>query len=113
MKIGIICPSEIALRRFMPALQQCNEFEFAGLGVFTKEERFGDKSIDDESFNALHQKEIEKAQVFIDQYGGKIFDGYETIATSSDIDALYVPLPPALPSQPKVAALWCSRSRDE
>lgn len=96
MKIGIICPSEIALRRFMPALQQCVDFEFAGLGVFTKEERFGDKSIDDETFRSIHQQELDKAQVFIDQYGGKIFDGYEAIATSSEIDALYVPLPPAL-----------------
>lgn len=96
MRIGIICPSEIALRRFMPALQQCDEFKFIGLGVFTKEERFGDESINDELFNVIHQQEIEKAQVFIDQYGGKIFDGYENIATSTDIDALYIPLPPAL-----------------
>lgn len=96
MKIGIICPSEIALRRFMPALQQCDVFEFAGLGVFTKEERFGDKNINGEIFEAIYQQEIDKAQVFINQYGGKIYEGYGSIATSPDIDALYVPLPPAL-----------------
>ncbi|MBE5907626.1 MAG: Gfo/Idh/MocA family oxidoreductase [Lachnospiraceae bacterium] len=96
MKIGIICPSEIALRRFMPALQQCDEFEFAGLGIFTIEERFGGENIDSETFEIIRQQEIDKAQVFINQYGGKIYDGYGTIATSPDIEALYVPLPPAL-----------------
>lgn len=96
MRIGIICPSEIALRRFMPALQQCDEFEFEGLGVFTKEERFGDQNIDDETFEVIHQQEIDKARVFINQYCGQIYDGYGTIVTSPDIDALYVPLPPAL-----------------
>jgi len=40
--------------------------------------------------------EKEKAQAFINQYGGRIFDGYEDIATSPEIDALYIPLPPAL-----------------
>ncbi len=96
MKIGIICPSEIALRRFMPALQKCADFEFAGLSVFTKEERFGDNDIDEETFGSIRQMEIAKAYDFINQYGGKLYDGYEAIATSPDIDALYVPLPPAL-----------------
>lgn len=96
MKLGIICPSEIAIRRFMPALQKCDGMEFAGIGVNTKEERFGTKPISDEMFQASLQSEREKAKVFIDQYGGKLFNGYEEIATSSDIDALYIPLPPSL-----------------
>ena len=106
MKIGIICPSEIALRRFMPALQQCKELEFAGLGVFTKEERFGDKDTGDETFEVIHQKEIDKAKIFIDQYGGKIFaigqisgkpevnddkqDSYFKSRVSCDIDSLFL-----------------------
>lgn len=109
MKIGIICPSEIALRRFMPALQQCDEFEFLGLGVFTKEERFGERNVDDETFRMIHQQEIDKAQVFIDQYGGMIFDGYETITTSPNIDALYIPLPPALHFKWAELALECGK----
>lgn len=96
MRLGIICPSEIAIRRFMPALQQCEDLEFAGIGVYTKEERFGSKEISDEAFWAELGKEKEKAQVFIDQYGGKLYNGYAKIATSPDIDALYVPLPPSL-----------------
>jgi predicted dehydrogenase len=96
MRIGIICPSEIALRRFMPALQKCDNLTFAGIGVFTKEESFGSEGIDDATFTNLQNREKQKAQVFIDQYGGKIFEGYATIASSPEIDALYIPLPPAL-----------------
>lgn len=96
MKLGIICPSEIAIRRFMPALQQCEGLEFAGIGVYTKEERFGSNPISDEEFKLAIGKEKEKAQVFIDQYGGKLYDGYTEIAASPDIDALYIPLPPSL-----------------
>lgn len=96
MNIGIICPSEIAIRRFMPALKQCDGVTFVGIGVFSKAERFGTKQVDEEEFHTLRQKEIDKAQVFINQYGGKIFDSYESIVTSQEIDALYIPLPPAL-----------------
>lgn len=96
MKLGIICPSEIAIRRFMPALQQCKGLEFAGIGVYTKEERFGSNPISDEEFKLAIGKEKEKAQVFIDQYGGKLYNGYTEIAASPDIDALYIPLPPSL-----------------
>ena len=96
MKLGIICPSEIAIRRFMPALQKCDGLIFAGIGVFSKKERFGESDVNDDVFQEILKKEKEKAQVFIDQYGGKIYDSYASIATSSDIDALYIPLPPAL-----------------
>lgn len=96
MKIGVICPSEIAFRRFMPALQQCDDMEFVGIGVFTKSERFGTEKISDEVFEECLSKEREKAQAFVDQYGGRLFGGYEEIASSPDIDALYIPLPPAL-----------------
>lgn len=96
MRIGVICPSEIAIRRFMPALQQCDDLTFAGIGVFSKEERFGTESVDDAAFQKVLLQEKEKAQVFIDQYGGKLFDSYTEIVTSSEIDAIYIPLPPAL-----------------
>ena len=41
MKIGVLCPSEIALRRFMPALSKCSGlFEFAGVAFANEEEWF-------------------------------------------------------------------------
>ena len=43
IKIGIICPSEIAFRRFLPALQKANdEIQFAGIAIASPEEWFGD-----------------------------------------------------------------------
>lgn len=97
MNIGVICPSEIALRRFMPALQKSEDITFAGIGVFTKEERYGSENISDYEFQESLKIEKEKAKVFIDQYDGKIFEGYGAVVTSSpEIDAVYIPLPPAL-----------------
>jgi hypothetical protein len=96
MRLGIICPSEIAIRRFMPALQLVDDLEFVGLGVCSIEERFSENIPSEEIVNDVLSKEKEKAQVFINQYGGKIFDSYSDIVTSDEIDAIYIPLPPAL-----------------
>lgn len=96
MKIGVICPSEIALRRFMPALMLVEGLEFVGLAVCSKEERFGTEIVNDDLVKKVLDEEYSKAKVFIEQYGGKIFDGYETIVSSDEIEAIYIPLPPAL-----------------
>lgn len=96
MKLGIICPSEIALRRFMPALQNVDEIEFVGLGACTVEERFGRNLPDSDTVKRIMNEEHAKAEAFIRQYGGKIFDGYAAVTDSEEIDAVYIPLPPAL-----------------
>ena len=41
IKVGVICPSEIALRRFMPALMQCEEAEYAGVAAASGNEWYG------------------------------------------------------------------------
>lgn len=96
MKIGIICPSEIALRRFMPALQKIEGIQFVGLGVCNAEERFGENLPDEQIVKEILSEEYKKAQMFTKQYGGKIFKGYAEIASSDEIEAIYIPLPPAL-----------------
>lgn len=95
MKIGVICPSEIAYRRFMPALMQVKEFEFVGIAVHSAVERFGRKEISEDE-KILIDNEKCKAQKFINEYGGKVFSSYEEIVLSKEIEALYIPLPPAL-----------------
>lgn len=90
IKIGVLCPSEIAFRRFMPALKQLDCFEFVGLGAATEKE-FG---ISDS--NVVLQSEREKAESFVKEHGGKIFEGYKSLISSEEIQAVYVPLPPAL-----------------
>lgn len=88
-KVGIICPSEIAFRRFMPSLQRVKEFEFTGVAIASKEEFVG-------ATDEILAKERTKAQTFVDSYGGKIFEGYQTLIESPEIDVVYLPLPPAL-----------------
>ncbi len=109
MKFGIICPSEIALRRFMPAIQKIEDVEFVGLSVCNSVERFGDLVPDMTILNNVLDSEYEKARQFIELYGGKIFDGYQTIIESDEIEAIYIPLPPALHYKWAKKALECGK----
>lgn len=94
IRIGIICPSEIAFRRFLPSLRKANDqFTFVGVAVASPEEWFGDLSdVREETIAEQQSGEIAKAEAF----GVKIFKGYGTIIESNEIDAIYIPLPPAL-----------------
>lgn len=88
-RIGIICPSEIAFRRFLPALKEAGCFEYAGVAIASKEEFMG-------ATDEILAKERAKAQTFVDSYSGKIFEGYKTLIHSDEVDAIYLPLPPGL-----------------
>ena len=98
IKIGIICPSEIAFRRFLPALQKANEkMQFSAIGIASPEEWFGNLiSISQKQIDEQQSRERAKAQTFTDQYGGEIIIGYDNLVSSDLIDAVYIPLPPAL-----------------
>lgn len=74
MKIGILGTADIALRRFLPALQKCDDFTCGGVATRTPM----------------------KARPFQEAFGGKIYDGYDTLLEDETIEAVYVPLPPAL-----------------
>lgn len=95
MRIGIICPSEIAFRRFLPSLQKVEQFQFAGIAIASPEEWAGDGKVTVNTL-AIIENERKKAQNFIDTFGGKIYEGYKTLITSPEIDIVYLPLPPAL-----------------
>lgn len=88
-RIGIICPSEIAFRRFLPALKEAGCLEYAGVAIASREEFVG-------ATDEVLAKERVKAQTFVDSYGGKIYEGYSTLIHSTDVDAIYLPLPPGL-----------------
>lgn len=88
-RIGIICPSEIAFRRFLPALKEAACFEYAGVAIASKEEFVG-------ATDEILEKERAKAQTFVDNFGGKIYEGYSTLIHSNEVDAIYLPLPPGL-----------------
>lgn len=95
IRIGIICPSEIAYRRFLPALQETEDFSYVGVAVADKEEWFQEE-VSEEKAVAVLEKEKAKAEEFQKNYGGEIFEGYEAMLSSEKIDAVYLPLPPAL-----------------
>ena len=98
IRVGIVCPSEIAFRRFLPSLQKISEFTFVGVAVATPEEWFCDElsSLSQELISKMLAVEMEKAKKFVDTFGGQIFIGYNTLITSPIVDVVYIPLPPAL-----------------
>lgn len=101
-RIGIICPSEIAFRRFLPALKEAGCFEYAGVAIANKEEFLG-------ATDEILVAERTKAQAFVDNYGGRIFDGYKSLIQSEDVEAVYLPLPPGLHYKWAKEALACGK----
>lgn len=78
-KIGIVIlgASEIAYRRFLPALQKDNRFVYIGVAY----QRDQDKG---------------KAILFKKDFGGTIFTSFIDAINDTRVDAVYVPQPPAL-----------------
>ena len=75
IRIGILGCAEIAFRRFLPALMENKEFEC----VCIAEEY--DKS---------------KLEQFEKEFGIKSAENFQAIIEDENIDAVYIPLPPAL-----------------
>lgn len=74
MRVGILGTADIAFRRFIPALKKCSEMEYAGVASRT----------------------VEKTQSFVEACGGIGYSSYEALLADGSVDAVYVPLPPAL-----------------
>lgn len=77
IKIGILGAADIAWKRFLPALEKSKRFVFAGLAV-------------------SNEGRLERARQFTERYGGKIYVGYDELLKCSEIEAVYIPLPPSL-----------------
>ncbi len=74
MKLGILGTADIAFRRFLPALSKCPQITYAGVASRTPE----------------------KGLKFQENFGGKVYESYDALLADESIDAVYVPLPPAL-----------------
>ena len=95
IRIGVIAPANIALNRFMPALLQLkDDIEYVGISSYSETERFGCISNKNnlEILNNNHKKCLD----FISKFGGKYFLSFNDMLKSSEIDAVYIPLPPNL-----------------
>lgn len=93
IRIAVLCPSEIAFRRFMPALQNTEKFIFVGIGHASSIEWFNEPGHENEP---AMKADKEKAEHFVKTYGGRLFDSYFDVINSDDVDAVYIPLPPGL-----------------
>lgn len=96
MKIGILCPSEIAYRRFLPAMKSIEGVDLVGIGINSPQERYGDILPDRHDIDIMLQKERDKAEKMLTEFGGEPFGSYEELISSPKVEALYIPLPPAL-----------------
>ena len=90
IRIGVLGPSEIAERRFLPALEQSEKAVFAGVACASAEERSGKA---DEAYIASRR---EKCRDLAERFGGAAFDSFDELLKSGEVDAVYIPLPPAI-----------------
>ena len=74
IRLGILGTSDIAYRRFLPSLKKCGCFEYVGVA----------------------SREIKKTTPFVEKFGGIGFPDYDSLIRSDLVDAVYIPLPPAL-----------------
>lgn len=72
--IGILGASDIAFKRFLPALKKSECFTFAGIA----------------------SRDAKRCEPFVEQFGGRIYPDYDTLLQDPNIDCVYLPLPPAL-----------------
>lgn len=90
LRIGVLSPSNVAIRRFMPSLMKCEGVAFSGVAIAGEDEWTG---VDSEERRGASRH---KADEFIRDYGGTLYCSYCQMIESDDIDAVYLPLPPAL-----------------
>ncbi len=73
-QLGVLGASNIAYKRFLPALLKSEDFSFAGIA----------------------SRSVDKCRPYIDSFGGKAYESYDELLNDPAIDCVYVPLPPAL-----------------
>jgi len=74
IRLGIVGGADIAYRMFLPAIKELPEIKCIGVASNNKEKR----------------------ERFIKDYDISVFSSYEEIIENPEIDAIYIPLPPAL-----------------
>lgn len=95
MRIAVLCPSDIAFRRFMPSLTKIRHLSYAGIGISTPAERYGNFLPDPNEVDAMVARQKKKAAQFAAAYGGKQYKSFRDVLDAPDVDAVYIPLPPA------------------
>lgn len=94
LRIGVLGPSEIAFRKFLPALKKSIHFEYVGVAIANSKER--NLEVGEKELNMILSQSREKALNIKKFFNGMVFNSYEKLLTSDNIDAIYIPLPPGL-----------------
>lgn len=94
IRIGVLGTAGIAERRMIPAIRKHPDFEYIGVAAATREET--GMNCTEEAFLPVRQRKAEKAEAFAQAFGGETVVGYEEMLKRTDVDAVYIPLPPAL-----------------
>ena len=89
IRIGVLGPADIAKRRMIPSVMKNTRCEYAGVALATDGERGGNG-------DTIPEGSREKGKAFEKDFGGTVFEGYESMLSSDDVDAVYIALPPAL-----------------
>lgn len=74
IKLGVLGAADIAFRKFLPALNKSEDIIFYGIA----------------------SRDQSKANHFTNIFGGRVYESYENLLKDKMIDAIYIPLPPAL-----------------
>lgn len=74
LNIAVLGAANIAMNRFMPALESVDSLHYVGVASNTPS----------------------KAEQFQAQFGGEVFASYQDIIDSDEVDAVYIPLPPSM-----------------
>lgn len=91
----------------MPALNKIENVEYVGIAVAKEEEWFN--SISNYNDLSILNAEKIKAEKFKEKYGGIIFQSYDELLNSDKVNAVYIPLPPALHYKWAKQALLCRK----
>ena len=77
MKLGVLGAADIAKRRFLPAISGLENVEFTEIAVSS-------------------EARLSAALGIAEEFSGKAVVGYDALISNSEIDAVYIPLPPSL-----------------
>ena len=107
IRIGVLGTADIAKRKMIPAILQSEKFEYAGVAIASFEER--GENPDEEEREHIWNNKCKRAYDFQREFGGSVFKSFEDLLQSKDIDAVYIPLPPALHYKWADKALECGK----
>ena len=94
IRTGVLGTANIAERRMVPALVHHPAFKFVGAAIANREET--NPNLAQEAFLPRWEHRLERAKIFRNLFGGDTTEGFVNMLQRKDLDAVYIPLPPAL-----------------